>query len=361
VLGPRALNRALLGRQMLLRRRRVPALDAVARLVGLQAQVPRDPYVTLWSRLDRFRPESLSGPIENRRAVRMTLLRGTLHLVTASDALALRPLFQPVVERMLNSQAAFRRAVDGIDLDEVVGLFRELLEETPRTRADLARAAAVRWPDRHASTLSLAMYVLPTVQVTPRGLWGKSGRATFTTVDRWLGRPPDDPSPPHELVLRYLRAFGPATPADVQTWSGLTAMREVLEDLRPRLRTFRDDRGRELFDVPRAQLPDPETPAPVRFLPEYDNVLLGHADRSRIVSPETRPWTEVGWGTVLVDGFTTARWKLDREKDTAWFRVEPFRALTGAEQSEIAEEADRLLAFLAPEAGSRDVHVAGPR
>src|SRR5215210_3943030 len=278
VLGPRELNRALLERQMLLRRRGLPALDAVERLVGMQAQVPRDPYVALWSRLDPFRPESLSEAIADRRAVRMTLLRGTLHLVTTRDALALRPLFQPVVERMLYAQAAFRGAVDGIDLDELAGLFRELLEETPRARADLARAAAERWPDRDASTLSLAMYVLPTVQVTPRGLWGKTGRATFTTVDRWLGRPPEAPSPPGELVLRYLAAFGPATPADVQTWSGLTAMREVLEDLRPGLRTFRDDHGRELFDVPRAPLPDPGTPAPVRFLPEYDNVLLAHAD-----------------------------------------------------------------------------------
>jgi hypothetical protein len=359
VLGVRALNRALLERQMLLRRRRMTPIAAIERLVGMQAQVPRDPYVGLWSRVEGFEPEPLSTAIEERRAVRMTLLRGTLHLVTPRDALALRPLFQPVVRRMLFAQAQFRRAIGGIELDDVAGMFRELLEERPRTRAELAAAAAERWPDRDGSVLSLAMYVLPTVQVTPRGLWGRSGRSAFTTLNGWLGGAPAATAEPHELVTRYLRVFGPATPADVQAWSGLTAMREVLEDLRPHLRTLRDEQGRELYDAPRAPLPDPETPAPVRFLPEYDNVLLAHADRSRIVSPETRMWADTGWGTVLVDGFTAARWKLDREKADTLLRLDPFRTLDRGERSAVAEEGKRLVDFLARDARNRELRWSG--
>lgn len=361
VLGPRALNRALLARQMLLRRRRLPPLAAVERLIALQTQVPRDPYVALWSRLDRFRPEGLSKAIADRRAVRMTLLRATLHLVTARDALALRPLFQPVVERMFFGQRAFRRSAEGVDLDEVVELFRQRLEEQPRTRAELARAVTERWPDRDASSLGYAMYLLPTVQVTPRGLWRTPGRAAVTSLEHWLGGPLETAPSLQSLVTRYLAAFGPATPADLGSWSGLAGTAEVLEGLRPRLRVFRDDRGRELFDVPRAALPDPKTPAPVRFLPEFDNVALGHADRSRIVPEGVQQWTEVGWATVLVDGFIAARWKLERQKDLATLRVEPFRPLARKEKAEVADEGARLMSFLEPDAGRRDLRVEGLR
>lgn len=352
-----ALNRALLDRQMLLRRRRVPILQAVERLVGLQAQVPRDPYLALWSRLDRFRPDALAGPISDRRAVRMTLLRGTLHLVTAGDALVLRPLVQPAVERTLYGSSPLRKAVGSVDIDELLAFFRTLLEERPRTRAELVSAAEERWPNRDATSLGYAMYLLPTVQVTPRGIWGRTGPSAFTTVERWLGRPLESDRGPDDMVLRYLAAFGPATPADVQTWSGLRGMREVLERLRPGLRTFRDERGRELFDVPAGPLPDPETPAPVRFLPEYDNVVLGHADRSRIGPPGIPQWTEVGWGTVLVDGIVGARWKIERTREGATLRIEPFTPLRPAERDDVAAEGARLVAFAAADAGRRDVRV----
>jgi hypothetical protein len=363
VLGRRALNRALLERQMLLRRRRVSALDAVERLVGLQAQVPRDPYVALWSRLDRrFRPEALAEAIADRRAARMGLLRATLHLVTARDALALRTVIDPVVQRTLHTQSPFGRRLVGLDVEELKTVATELLEERPRTRAELGPLLAERWPDHDAASLSYAVtYLLPLVQVTPRGIWGQTGRSAFTTVEHWLGRPLGRETRPDDLVLRYLAVFGPSAPADVQSWSGLQAMREVLERLRPRLRTFRDERGRELFDVPRIPLPDPDTPAPVRFLPEYDNVLLGHADRTRIVTPETRLWAEIGWGTVLVDGFTAARWKLKRKKGAATLQVEPFEKLSRADRAEVAEEGARLIAFLAEDTTSHDVHFAGLR
>jgi hypothetical protein len=355
------LNRALLERQMLLRRRRVSALEAVERLVGLQAQVPRDPYVALWSRLDRFRPESLAEPIADRRAVRMGLLRATLHLVTVGDALSLRTVLAPVIQRVLHTQSPFGRRLVGLDVEELKAVATELLEERPRTRAELGPLLAERWPDHDAASLSYAVtYLLPLVQVTPRGIWGQTGPSAFTTVEHWLGRPLEPDTEPDLLVLRYLTAFGPATAADVQSWSGMREIPEVFGRLRPNLRTFRDERGRKLFDARRTPLPDPDTPAPVRFLPEYDNVLLGHADRSRIVAPDTEPWTEVGWGCVLVDGFTAARWKLEREKDAAILLIDPFRRLPRADRAEVTEEGTRLLFFLAKDATSHDVRFVRP-
>lgn len=362
VLGRRALNRTLLERQMLLCRRRIAVLDVVERLVGLQAQVPRDPYVALWSRLDRFHPETLAEPIADRRAVRMGLLRATLHLVTARDALTLRSVIDPVIQRTLHTQSPFGRRLVGLDVEELKAIATELLEERPRTRAELGPLLAERWPAHDAASLSYAVtYLLPLVQVTPRGIWGQTGPSAFTTVELWLGRPMGRETAPDDLIRRYLAVFGPSTPADVQSWSGLQAMREVLERLRSGLRTFRDERGRELFDVPGAPLPDPDTPSPVRFLPEYDNVLLGHADRSRIVSPETKLWAEIGWGTVLVDGFTAARWKLEREKDAATLRIEPFGKLSRADRAETADEGARLIAFLAEDSTSHDVRFSGLR
>lgn len=355
VLGLRALNRALLERHLLLRRRRAAVLATVERLVGLQAQVPRDPYVALWSRLEGFRATSLSDALERRRAVRMTLLRGTLHLVSDRDALALRPVIQPVVQRMLRSQAGFRAAAEGIALEDLLDAIRDEIEERPMTRAELGTALERRWPRRDAPSLTLAMYQLPTVQVTPRGLWNRSGRSAFTTIDRWLGRCVETHAEPDALVLRYLAAFGPSTPADVSSWSGLAGMAEVLERLRPRLRIVRDGEGRELFDAPRAPLPDADTTAPVRFLPEYDNVLLGHADRARMVPPGIPPWTDVGWGVVLVDGFGGARWKLEQAKESATLRVEPFRRLTASERDEVESEGEHLIAFLAEDVSDRSV------
>jgi winged helix DNA-binding protein len=359
VLGPRALNRALLERQMLLRRRRVPVLQAVEHLVGLQAQVPRDPYVALWSRLDRFRPEALAEPIADRRAVRMGLLRATLHLVTARDALSLRSVIDPVIQRVLHTQSPFGRRLAGLDVDELVSFATKLLEERPRTRAELGPLLAERWPDHDAASLSYAVtYLLPLVQVTPRGIWGRTGPSAFTTVEHWLGRPLETSAEPDEMVMRYLAAFGPSAVADVQAWSGLMGARSVIDRLRSRLRTFRDEHGRELFDVPDAPLPDEDVPAPPRFLPEYDNVFLGHKDRGRIVAAAVPQWTEVGWGPVLVDGFGAARWKVEREKELAVLRIEPFGRISRAEKNAVSEEAERLLSFVVEDAGSRDIRFA---
>jgi winged helix DNA-binding protein len=341
------LNRALLARQLLLDRKRLRPLAAVERLVGMQAQVPRDPYVGLWSRLEGFRPADLSSAIERREAVRIPFLRSTLHLVSRRDALALRPIVDTVLDRSLHSQSPFGRAIAGVDVDELTSFAASVLAEEPRTRAQLAPLLADRWPGYDGPSLAYACtYLLHLVQVTPRGLWNRSGPSAFTTLEAWLAeRPAVDPSP-DEMVRRYLAAFGPATPADVRTWSGLAGAAEILDRLRPTLRICHDEAGRELFDVPRAPLPSGDTPAPVRFLPEYDNAVLSHADRTRIVAPEIRPWTEVGWGLVLVDGSTAARWRAFPDKDRTTVRIEPFRTLTKSERSDIEEEGNELATFL---------------
>ena len=365
VLDRRALNRALLERQLLSRRRRVPVADAVHRLVGMQGQNPLDPYVGLWSRLQRFRPERLSRLLEDRAAVRMPLMRATIHLVTAEDGLRLRPLVQPVLERTFLTGSPFGRALEGIDLEEVTAAGRALMEERPRTRADLRRLLGQRWPDRDPGALAQAVtYLVPVVQVPPRGLWGRSGQATWTTVESWPGRSPEPSSGPDWMILRYLAALGPATVADVQAWSGLTRLNEVVERLRPRLRAFADEHGRELFDVPRASLPDPDTPAPPRFLPVYDNVYLGHADRSRIVDDADRRRMladNVVGSPVLVDGFIRATWRLNRDGEAATLLIEPLRRLSRSEAAALTDEGDRLLEFLAAEAASRQVRLGRPR
>jgi hypothetical protein len=204
---------------------------------------------------------------------------------------------------------------------------------------------AERWPTHDGPSLAYAVtYLLPLVQVTPRGLWGRSGASAFTTLERWLGRPLLRRTVPDDMVLRYLAAFGPSTPADLQSWSGLRGTAELLDGLRPKLRTYRDADGRELFDVAGGRLRAADTVVPVRFLPEYDNALLAHARRSRIVAEGTPQWTDVGWGSVLVDGFGAARWRLD--KTGAILSIEPFRRLAPAVRAELGDEAARLGAFL---------------
>jgi hypothetical protein len=273
-----------------------------------------------------------------------------------------RPVLQPVLHRSLHSGSPVGRQLEGLDVEEVIAFGRTLLEEEPRTRSELQPLLATRWPDRGAAALAYACtYLLPLVQVTPRGIWKQSGRSAFTTVESWLGRSPATATAPDDLVLRYLAVFGPSTPADVRAWSGLPGAAEILERLRPRLRTFRDARGRELFDTPRGPIPDGDVPAPVRFLPEYDNILLGHEDRARIVSPETKLWAEVGWGTVLVDGFTAARWRTSPEPDGARLRVEPFRRLTADERLEVEAEGLRLAAFLHEDAPRVRVELVAER
>jgi hypothetical protein len=251
VLERRTLNRTLLARQHLLTRVALPVPAMLEHLVGLQAQVPRDPYIGLWSRLRDFSPGELEQLLLKRQAVRMTLLRTTLHLVTARDAPPLRAVLQAVCERGFRS-CPFRRALDGVDLDAVCAAGTAILADRPRTVAE-GRLLGERWPTRDHGALAYAVrYLLPLVQVPPRGLWRRSAAPRLTTLHAWLGLSPgDSPTevPPDETVLRYLPAYGPASVTDIRTWSWLTALRPVVERLRPRLRSYRDATGHALLDV----------------------------------------------------------------------------------------------------------------
>ncbi|WP_328563473.1 winged helix DNA-binding domain-containing protein [Streptomyces coelicoflavus] len=351
VLGIRALNRATLARQLLLRRAAMSAEAAVAHLVGLQAQNVKPPYYALAARLDGFTPEDLSAPMADRRVARLVTMRSTIHTHTADDCLTLRPLVQAARERELH---AFRAGLTGVDLDRLAVLARELVEAEPRTMGQLREALLVEWPDADPQALAVAARCrLPLVQVTPRGLWGRSGQVTLTTAEHWLGRParpaPAPAPAPEDTVLRYLAAFGPASVKDMQTWAGLTRLRDAFERLRPRLVVFRDPNGTELFDLPDAPRPDPDTPAPPRFLPEFDNLLLSHADRTRLVPPEHkgRTWRKnQAYRVLLVDGFVAGLWKLE----DGGLVVEPFGRFTKKQRDEIVAEGGRTLATLHAEA-----------
>jgi hypothetical protein len=354
VLDRRTLNRTLLARQLLLERVRRPASEVIDYLVGLQAQEPPDPYVALWSRIDGFDPMELSDLLEERRAVRMGLLRGTLHLATADDALVQYPILADVMRRSWRS-SPFTKQLDGVDVDEVIAASRAIVEERPRTPTELGVVLGESWPDRDPASLAYAArFLLPLVQVPPRGLWGRTGRATNTTLEAWVGRPLDKRPRVEDLVLRYLAVFGPATVADMRVWSWLTGLREVVEGLGPLLRTYRDEAGRELFDVADGPIADPDLPAPVRFLPQYDNLFLSHEDRSRI-NGELSWGIEFGWkGPILVDGGIAAAWRVRRAGKAATMTVELGRRLTPTERLELEEEATRLAAFLDP-TGSREL------
>jgi hypothetical protein len=366
ILPTRALNRATLERQLLLGRRSVSILDAVDHLVGLQAQVPLNPYTALWSRLDPFDPGELGRLVEDRAVVRIIVMRATIHLVTVDDCLLLRPLAQPVVDGELARHPELAPALRGVDTDAVVAFARPLLA-SPCTLGELRAAMTERFPEHDGAALAQACRnLLALVQVPPRGVWGRTGQIRYATAEAWLGRPLVASPSIDDVVLRYLAAFGPATVADVSAWSRLTGMREVVDRLRPRLRPFRDERGRELVDLPDAPRPDPDTPAPVRFLPEYDNALLSHADRARFVDPEPRSRLAADGrrveGTVLVDGRVAGIWRIEREsrkRSPAVLVVDLVDRdrLPAAVRDEVEGEGLALLGLVAASAESHDVRL----
>ena len=350
-LSLRALNRATLDRQLLLRRHPLTAQQAVRQLAGLQGQAPLAPYVGLWTRLSAFIPDDLSNLLTERTVVRAAVMRGTVHVLDAADFAAFRPLFSPLFASVLGSN--FRRNLAGADLTELARRARGLLAARPLTRPEIGRALAARWPAADPTALAYAVtYLVPVVQVPPRGIWGKSAQATWADAESWLAGLAVDAEPDSidQLALRYLAAFGPASVADIQTWSGLTRLREVTDRLP--LRRLRGPDGTELLDLPAALLPDEDAPAPPRFLPEYDNLLLSHADRRRVIPHGRRPplWPGNGatQGTVLIDGMWNALWKITRDDTKAVLAVTPFRALTASEQADIAREGAPLLALTSP-------------
>jgi len=357
VLDNRILNRAALARQLLLRRHEMPALAAIEHLVGLQAQEPHEPYVGLWNRLAPFDPQELVDLLESRTAVRTLLMRRTLHLVTAGDSLVLRPLHQ----RMLVSRGwtTLRRVLPGVDLDELAAAGRPYFEQEPRTLPEVGRAVGDRWPDAAARDLGdMLGSLVPLVQVPPRGLWGQRGPARNTTIPVWLGSPlRDEPEAVDALVLRYLRAYGPAASADIRAWSGLSGLPDVVRRLRPQLRAFRDARGRELLDVPDGELPDPDIAAPPRFLPAFDNAVLGYDDRSRIIDQEHRGLSVEGARFLLVDGRVAGTWTIATEAATTTLRIAYLVAVKRPDADAAADEGRRLLTLFDPDTARHRVEV----
>ncbi|WP_083872610.1 winged helix DNA-binding domain-containing protein [Nocardia testacea] len=360
VLSARALNRATLARQLLLDRADLPVSEAVAHLCGLQAQEPQEPFVGLWSRLRAFDPATLDELLTTRRVVRLHLMRRTVHLVTAGDALAWRARHDAMLrQRVLGT---YRRELAGVDLDELAAAAQELLADgRSRTMPELGRELAARWPaagPRPLGELVIAALV-PTVQLPPRGLWRRTAGARTVPLAAWLGRAVDPPTPDgtdpvgKALVLRYLAAFGPASVADLRAWCGLAGLPTAVTAVRDELLTFRDEHGRELLDLPDAPRPDPDTPAPVRFLPAFDNAILGYHDRSRIIDHAHRGLSVAGERVVLVDGRVAATWS---HRDGA-LAVTPLRRLSRTEHRAVAEQGRELASFLTDD-NSHPVQVA---
>ncbi|MEU2038340.1 winged helix DNA-binding domain-containing protein [Nocardia niwae] len=346
-LSLRELNRALLVRQKLVERVRMPPLELVRQLVAVQGQEPNWPYVGLWSRLADFRHDDLAALLRDRSLVRSTMIRRTVHLADAEDYRWLRPTVQSVVVAALKTPY-FRDEIDGVDLAALAAAGRELLAGQHLRRRELGDLLARRFPGRHPRRLAETVELLvPLTHGPETGAWGR-WRNRFVTVgsaEEWTGTPMAAPQPA-TLVLRYLAAFGPATVTDMQAWAGITRLAEVVDDLRPRLRVFTDDEHRVLFDLPDAPLADPELPVPVRFLPAFDNALLGHKDRRRIVGEEDRKRTakeaSAGVAVYLVDGFVHGRWSLDG----ATLRIVPWHPLSASDEAAVRAEAEDLLSFV---------------
>jgi hypothetical protein len=363
VLSARALNRALLERQLLTERSAMAAQEAVAHLLGLQAQAVNPPYIGLWTRLARFTVDDVGGLLLDHKLVRMALMRSTIHLVTARDSAVLRPLLAEMLARTVKSQ--FGKQLTGVDLAELARAGAELAAERPLSFAELGGLLAERWPGRDANALAQTVRnLVPLVQIPPRGLWGNHAQAVHVTAGGWLGQEPDDAPEPAEFVVRYLAAFGPASILDMQKWSGLTRLREVFTGLGPRLRTYRSARGTLLFDLAEASLPDPALEVPVRFLPEFDNILLSHADRSHILRDQDRHRVFTNNGiirsTILVDGVVAGLWNVQRSGDTATLVVAPFSELNSQPAAALAEEGVGLLRFTAPDAARHEMRFEPP-
>lgn len=349
VLTLRELNRTLLARQLLLERENLAIESAVERLVGLQAQVTNPPYIGLWTRLPDFRRADLTRLMEQKQIVRATFLRSTIHLLTAQDYLLLWPTLQPALARALN--AFFGPRAKGLDIEKLVEAAKAFIDEKPRTFTQLRALLSSIEPEREPEALAYAVRThLPLVQVPPGGTWGYGGNITYATVEPWLGKPVASSQNLPTLILRYLAACGPATVMDVQKWSGLVRLKDAMEELKPQLRSFRDEQGNELFDLPDGLLFAADTPAPVRFVPEYDNLVLSHANRTRIIADEYRSKVFLSAArvraTFLVDGFVRGAWQIEKTASSATLIIEPFAPLSKEDCDALSEEGERLIRFV---------------
>lgn len=360
ILNLRELNRATLARQMLLARESLPVPAAIERLAGMQAQLASAPFVGLWTRLKDFKREDLAKAIENRTVVKATMMRATLHLCSAEDYLRFRTTLQPMLSGA--RETIIKQRGSDFDRDKLLTSARKFIGEKPRTFAEISEWALKLMPDQDVGAMRYTIRThLPMVQVPISAGWSYSSKPEFTLAESWIGRKISPKDNLRELVLRYLAAFGPASVNDMQTWCGMK-LKEVFEDLRPELQSYRDESKRELFDLPGDSLPDAETHAPVRFLPEFDNILLSHNKRHRIVADEHRsrvylPALRVA-ATILIDGFVGGTWKIEKTKTAATLMIEPFEKLTKKDRTALAEEGERLIRFVEPAVKTYDVQFA---
>lgn len=357
-LTQRALNRALLARQLLLQRQRMTPVAAVERLAGLQAQVPRPPFIALWTRLEAFERKQLIDRLHDRSIVRATTMRATIHMMSAADYRAFRGVLHPMLVR--GPEMVLRDHVKKLDVAAIAKAGRAFFKKASTFDA-LREHLAQKGPkvDARAPAYIVRMHV-PLVQIPTDDPWGYPSSAAFGLADDWLGAPVSvEPRPAHDLVRRYLAAFGPATPADAQNWSGLQGLRPVFEELREELVTFRDERKRELFDLPGAPRPDPDTPAPVRFLADFDSAILGHQDRSRIIADEHRSKVSTKnlqiLATFLSDGRVAGLWKIEKKRKCATLVIQPFARLPKTVRTELESEGEALLRFVEPDAAEHQI------
>ncbi len=302
--------------------------------------MPRPPFVGLWSRVAGFEREALHRLVHDRHAVRATLMRGTIHLVSADDFTVMRAALAPVLSRGLKRLAG----------QNVAAVLRHVKKQLPATFGDVRTALAAKFPD--ADVYAVRMH-LPVVLVPSESRWSYAGNAPFHDAETWLGRGLAEAGL-EALIRRYLAAFGTASVKDAQAWSGVRGLTPVFEAMRGELRTFVDADGRELFDLPDAPRPAEATPAPVRLLPEYDNLLLAFADHARIIEPARRPALTTNNGivaaTFLVDGRVAGTWELARDKGAASIRLRPFTKLSKTALAAVSAEAEALLRWHEPDA-----------
>jgi hypothetical protein len=346
---------------MLLSREPASALSVMERLVGLQAQQARPPFIGLWSRISEFRREELIDLVRGKEAVRATMMRCTLHLMSRRDFLAFRPVLQPVLTYAMRTILQAR--TQAFDVDAVLADARRLYAGSPRTFTQIRDALIQLYPDADERAMGYTVRTHVPLVIPPAAHeWAYRADSEFALVEDWLNEPLSTDGAAHELVRRYLAAFGPASVQDFQSWSGLQRMAPVFADLRPELVTFRDERKRELFDLPDAPRPVEDAPAPPCFVADYDNLTLAHADRTRIISEEHRKVIATKNGQILplilVDGFVAGIWKATRERKTSVITVTPFQALAPEERERLQAEGEDLAGFLDPEASSLEVRFA---
>jgi hypothetical protein len=343
VLSTRELNRALLARQLLLERSKLPLTRAIERIGGLQTQYAPSAYVSLWSRLHDFRRETLTKALQQRRVIQATLMRVTIHMVSAAD-------YWPFVEAIRSGRREWwtrvqRHQVEGLDMTKVEAFLRKVLADGPKRQKELVDVLTAEGFPRIA--WSGAGMWLDMVRVPPSGTWENRRADLYGLAEDWVWPSKSTAAQGLELLAkRYFGGFGPASMNDLASWAGLpvTTLRPVVAKLP--MRRFRDEQGGELLDLPRQPIPDADTPAPVRFLPTWDATLLVHARRSQILPEDYRPRvfdskTPHSVPTFLIGGAVAGKWRYEKGK----IKLEPFSPLPRQARREVEEEAEQLAAF----------------